>query len=170
MTHDPRTPDARFEDALAYLATFEDLERGGMTASRLGLERIGHLLEALGTPQRRYPSVLIAGTKGKGSTAAMIERALRAEGYRTGLYTQPHLHTIRERVRLNGTAISPGLFADAMESVRAAVDAVCDAEGPTTAYEAMTALALNCFADERVDVAVLEVGLGGRLDATNVVN
>jgi dihydrofolate synthase/folylpolyglutamate synthase len=152
---------------LRYLAGFVDLERGRMSAATLGLDRIRRLLAALGDPQLRYPSVLIAGTNGKGSTAAMVERALRAAGYRTGLYTQPHLHTLRERVRIDGAPTGPDAFAFTMADVRAALEG--DARHPTTAYEAMTALALQAFARERVEVAVLEVGLGGRLDATNAV-
>jgi dihydrofolate synthase / folylpolyglutamate synthase len=160
----------RYTQALAYLSEFADQERGGVPPSMLGLSRIRSLLEALGNPQSRFPSVLIAGTKGKGSTAAMVERALRAEGYRTGFYSQPHLHTIRERVRLDGQPIVPDDFANAMEAVRHAVEQTCEASGPTTAYEVMTSLALDAFATARVDVAVLEVGLGGRLDATNAVD
>jgi dihydrofolate synthase / folylpolyglutamate synthase len=173
MQPDGNRPDpadgARFAQALAYLSGFADQERGGVPASALGLNRIRALLTALDDPQARYPSVLIAGTKGKGSTAAMVERALRAEGYRTGFYSQPHLHTIRERVRIDGELIGCAEFSLAMDAVRSAVDQACDASGPTTAYEVMTALALEAFATAGVDIAVLEVGLGGRLDATNVV-
>ncbi len=159
---------AAYARALAYLAQFVDLERRGMSAAPLGLDRIRELLSRLGDPQRRYPSILIAGTKGKGSTAAMLERALRAAGYRTGMYTQPHLHTIRERVQLGGAPITPADFASALDGVRAAIRAD-QTEVATTAYEVTTALALHAFAVAAVDVAVVEVGLGGRLDATNVV-
>jgi dihydrofolate synthase/folylpolyglutamate synthase len=159
-----------YEAALHYLAGFVDLERGGFTAATMHLDRIRSLLSALGDPERRYPSVLIAGTKGKGSTAAMVERALRAAGHRTGLYTQPHLHTIRERVRIEGEPISPEDFATEMAAVRTATESVCDADQPTTAYDVMTAFALDYFARSGVDIAVVEVGLGGRLDATNVLD
>jgi dihydrofolate synthase / folylpolyglutamate synthase len=161
---------SNYERALGYLAGFVDFERGGAPTRPMGLDRIRLLLGALDQPQTRYSSILIAGTKGKGSTAAMVERALRAAGHRTGLYTQPHLHTIRERVRIDGEPVSPPDFAAAMEAVRTAVDRVCDASSPTTAYEVMTALVLDYFAQRRVDVAVVEVGLGGRLDATNVID
>ena len=164
------TGEGAFHQALHYLAGFVDLELGGAPSGTMTLDRIRELLAALGDPQKRYPSVLIAGTKGKGSTAAMVERALRAAGHRTGLYTQPHLHTIRERVRIAGETISPAEFGEEMESVREAVAAVCDASAPTTAYEMMTALAFDYFAERRVDIAVVEVGLGGRLDATNVID
>ncbi|MEA2642756.1 MAG: dihydrofolate synthase / folylpolyglutamate synthase [Chloroflexota bacterium] len=148
-----------------YLASLPDIERGA-SSIEMGLHRIRALLDALGRPDKCYPSILIAGTKGKGSTAAMTERSLRAAGYRTGLYTQPHLHTIRERVRVDGAMLTPDEFAAAMARVRGAVERV---PGPTTAYDVMTALALDWFASQGVDVAVLEVGLGGRLDATNAV-
>lgn len=159
-----------YEEALSYLAGFVDLERGGMQAGALGLERTRELLAALGDPQERYPSVLIAGTNGKGSTAAMVERGLRAAGYRTGLYTQPHLHTIRERVRVDGEPIRPDAFGEAMALVAEAVEPLSQGCGPASAYEVMTALALDHFARAGLEVAVIEVGLGGRLDATNVVN
>ena len=158
-----------FERALRFLAGFVDLERSGMDRGALGLDRIRALLAALGSPDTQYRSFLIAGTKGKGSTAAMIERALRHAGYQTGLYTQPHLHTIRERIRVDGDLISPEAFGEAMDAVRHAVEVVCAACGPTTAYEVVTALALDHFARAGVNAAVLEVGLGGRLAATNAV-
>ena len=161
---------SEYEDALAFLGGFVDLERGGGVVATLNLDRIRQILRALGDPQSRYPSVLIAGTKGKGSTAAMVERSLRAAGYRTGLYTQPHLHTIRERVRVDGQPISPQDFAREMTDLQTALDRVCDAGAPTTAYEVMTALAFDYFARRPVDFAVVEVGLGGRLDATNVLD
>jgi dihydrofolate synthase/folylpolyglutamate synthase len=162
--------DGRFARALAYLDGFVDLERGGFALAPMGLDRIRALLDALGNPQRQYPSVLIAGTKGKGSTAAMVERALRAGGARTGLYTQPHLHTIRERVRVGGELISEDAFGLRMDVVRAVVEGLDGSNSGVTAYEVMTALALHHFAESHVDVAVLEVGLGGRLDATNAVD
>src|SRR4051794_23051329 len=117
---------------MSYLREFTDLERTGLTAAPMGLERTRALLAALGDPQTAYPSILIAGTKGKGSTAAMTERALRAAGHRTGMYTQPHLHTIRERIRIDGEPLSPDDFGHAMDEARRAVDVVCAACGPTT--------------------------------------
>lgn len=164
-------PSHSFEAALRFLAGQPDLERGDVPAEGLTLDRIRALLQALGRPDARYPSVLIAGTKGKGSTAAMIERALRAAGHRTGLYTQPHLHSIRERIRLDGLEIEEGDFADGMEAVRAAAEhRPASPETGCTAYEILTALALERFATHRAEVVALEVGLGGRLDATNAVD
>jgi dihydrofolate synthase/folylpolyglutamate synthase len=160
----------QYPAALEYLSNFVDLERRGMTAAPLGLARIRELLQVLGNPEHRYLSILIAGTKGKGSTAAMLERALRAAGHRTGLYTQPHLHTIRERIRVNGELIAPEEFATALSAVRRAVVDGAGGITATTAYEVTTAMALQHFAAAEVKVAVLEVGLGGRLDATNAVS
>ncbi len=157
-------------DAARFFDGVPDLERGDPPVGGLTLDRTREILLALRNPQRRYPSVLIAGTNGKGSTAAMIERALRAAGLRTGLYTQPHLHELRERVRINGQPIDPDGFAEGLRRVREALAGVSAADRPTTAYEIMTVLALERFARAPVDVAVLEVGLGGRLDSTNVVD
>lgn len=163
-----------YREARRYLARFVDLELGGMAAEAMGLDRIRALLAALGDPQTCYPSVLVAGTKGKGSTAAMVERALRAAGYRTGLYTQPHLHTIRERVSIDGELIPPDAFAEALNRVRVALPLAAgraeEVLASMTAYEVMTALAFDYFARRAADIAIVEVGLGGRLDATNVLD
>ena len=133
---------------------------------KLGLEQIRALLEALDHPDRAYPSLVIAGTNGKGSVTAMIERGLRAAGYRTGRYTSPHLVDIEERVAIDGVSISPALFDRAAGRVQVVAAALAQ---PPTFFEAATAIALDAFRDARVDAAVLEVGLGGRLDATNAV-
>lgn len=130
------------------------------------------LLEALGNPQNRFPGVLIAGTNGKGSTAATLASILQASGLRTGLYTSPHLVRINERVRINREAIPDGDFAllhDVVE--RTAERLVTDGELPwhPSFFEMLTAMAFEYFARQKVEIAVLEVGMGGRLDATNVV-
>ena len=135
--------------------------------AKLGLERISRVLDAFGRPQDRVPIVHVAGTNGKGSTCAMIESGLRAAGRRTGLFTSPHLAEPTERIRIEGVPVSAERFTEAFEQVHAAVERVLDMH--TTYFETVTAMALLVFAEERVDVAVLEVGLGGRLDATNVV-
>ena len=127
----------------------------------LGLDRIRAVLEALGRPQDRLRFVHVAGTNGKGSTCAMIESALRASGLRTGLFTSPHLAEPTERIRIDGAPISADRFADAFNRLLGL---------HTTYFETVTAMALLVFAEERVDMVVLEVGLGGRLDATNVVS
>jgi len=130
------------------------------------------LLEAMDHPERRFPSVLIAGTNGKGSTAATLASILRASGLKTGLYTSPHLVRINERIQLNGEAISDESFAALQESVEGIADRLVkrgDLPWHPSFFEMMTAIAFEHFAQERVEMAVLEVGMGGRLDATNVV-
>jgi dihydrofolate synthase/folylpolyglutamate synthase len=133
---------------------------------KLGLDQIRALIRALDYPDLAFPSVIVAGTNGKGSVTAMIERGLRDAGYRTGRYTSPHLTHIEERVAVNGVPITPAAFDHLAERVRAAAGAL---PHPPSFFEATTALALEAFRDAAVDVAVLEVGLGGRLDATNAV-
>lgn len=161
-----------YQQALAYLYSLSDFERGGPYTRNPeeNLPREALLLEKLGNPQQDYTSTLIAGTKGKGSTAAMIERVLRQAELRTGLYTQPDLHTFRERIRVNGRLISEDEVAELLPEVRAAVQSIEEQGkyGPYITYEVATALALLYFSRQHVDHAVLEVGLGGRLDATNV--
>lgn len=129
-----------------------------------GLERTRSLLEALGEPHLGYPSIHIGGTNGKGSVAAMCAAVLRQAGLRTGLYTSPHLCDFRERVQVDGRPVAQ----DAMREVAAGLRPAVDRIGPTF-FEATTALAFGVFADREVDLAVVEVGLGGRLDATNVI-
>jgi len=130
---------------------------------RLGLERVRGALAFLGDPQAKVPAVLIAGTNGKGSTAALLASMLSAAGYRTGLYTSPHLERVEERVRIDGVAVGGDELAAALIKVRA----VPSATGALSYFEALTVAALEIFARRKVDIALLEVGLGGRLDATN---
>ena len=140
---------------------------------KFGLANITILAEALGQPQRSSPCAHIAGTNGKGSTAAMLESILRAAGLRTGLYTSPHLERINERIRINGENISDQKFAAAWSRVHASVESLM-ASGKLTAhptfFECVTAIAFLAFAEHQVDFAIYEVGLGGRLDATNIVD
>lgn len=155
-----------YTEALDYLYGLVDYERRPPgDPERYDLARVRRLTRALGHPERSYRIVHVAGTKGKGSTCAMLESVLRANGLKTGLYTQPHLHTFRERIQVAGEMISEARFVSALSAFLPLVDEI---EGLTT-YELATALALRHFADQEVEVAVLEVGLGGRLDATNVV-
>lgn len=140
--------------------------------AELGLERMKHLLAALGNPHRNLNFVHVAGTNGKGSTCAMIESAARAAGLRTGLFTSPHLIEPTERIRLDGRPVSPQLFASAFDRVhKAAEDLIRSGliEQHPTYFETVTAMAFLLFEQLRVDLAVVEVGLGGRLDATNVI-
>lgn len=134
-------------------------------ASTYNLERMRELCRRLGHPENDYPTLHIAGSKGKGSTAAMVAAILQAAGYRTGLYTSPHLHSFRERIRINGELIPQERVVALWEQMRPEVEALPQ----TTAFEIITALAFLDFSQQRVDRAVIEVGLGGRLDATNVI-
>ena len=132
---------------------------------RLGLETTHRLLGALGEPQKDLRVVLVAGTNGKGSTAALLASMATTAGYRTGLYTSPHLESVEERWRIDGRAVSTDQLASTVTAVVAAAE---DRLGYLPTYfEALTAAACLWFAKESVDLAVLEVGLGGRLDATN---
>jgi len=162
-----------YPQALAYLNSLIDYEKGmprSYSPLAFNLARAAQLLAGLGDPHERYPIVLIAGTKGKGSTAAFVESILRAAGRRTGLYISPHLHTWRERVQVDRRLIEQAAVAEWVTRLRPLAEALRGTEqGPPTYYEVSTALALGYFAEQAVDVAVLEVGLGGRLDATNVV-
>lgn len=152
-----------FDESLSYL-----LGLGHETAAiKLGLDNVRRLLARLGGPHRAYPSVQIAGTNGKGSTAAMLASVCRAAGLRAGLYTSPHLVSVTERVRVSGREISREEFARLATRVRRASEEVLAESGALpTFFEQVTAVALEAFREARVELAVLETGLGGRLDAT----
>lgn len=154
--------EARIREAVRYLAGL------GEARSRFGLERISALAEQLGHPEREWACVHVGGTNGKGSTAALVASVLQAAGYRTGLYTSPHLVSLCERVRVNGREIAAGALAERLEEVRSLAESFDEDDRPTF-FEVVTAAAFRHFALERVEVAVLEVGLGGRFDATNIV-
>jgi len=154
-----------YPEALAYL---KGREKYGI---KFGLENIGRLIEALGRPERRYPSILVAGTNGKGSTVALVDSILRASGYRTGRYTSPHLRFLEERIHVDGRPISAEELASAVSRVAEAAERLWSHDPDTSAptfFEAVTAAAFLVFAERQVDVAVLEVGMGGRYDATNI--
>ena len=151
------------------------LEKFGI---KLGLDNIRTLLAALGNPETAWPSIHIGGTNGKGSVAAMVERGLRASGLRTGRYTSPHLDVIEERVAIDGVAVDAATFATVTADVFDVVDSLSrpgdGGAGPAlsvtpTFFEVSTAIAFEIFRRQHVDVAVVEVGLGGRFDATNVL-
>ncbi len=154
-----------YQDALDYIYGPALQRHHGYSAAQRDLSRMGRLLERLGNPHHRFRCVHIAGTKGKGSTAAIAESVLRHAGHRTGLFTSPHLHTFRERIRLNGRLIPIHHLVELLEQCKPALET----EPERTTFETITALAFVYFAENHVDWAVLEVGLGGRLDATNVV-
>ena len=130
------------------------------------LDRMNQLMELLNFPHHKFPSVHVAGTKGKGSTASLIASTLQASGYKVGLYTSPHLEDFRERIIINGEMISEHSVIELADQMRPLTEKVPE----TTTFELTTAMAFLYFAQKEVDIAVLEVGLGGRLDATNVVD
>lgn len=146
------------------------LEKFGIN---LGLERITYLLEKLDNPHRKFKSLHIAGTNGKGSTAAMTASILKEAGHKIGLYTSPHLFDYRERIKINGRNISSREFAEGLKIIKTIAKKPIRLGGSgfraPTVFEALTAVAFWYFAKEKVDYAVVEVGLGGRLDATNVL-
>jgi dihydrofolate synthase/folylpolyglutamate synthase len=161
-------PQAAFQEALDYLYSFIDysVQRSyRYSPEEFDLGRVRQLLAALGDPQEQYPSVHVAGTKGKGSVTALISSCLRLGGYRTGDYTSPHLLHFTERIRVDGQPIPEARVVELVERMKPAVAGI----PKLTTYELTTAMAFLYFALEQVDWAVVEVGLGGRLDATNVL-
>lgn len=161
-----------YSEAVRYLESLVDFERLGFRrhfADTVSLESIRALLELLDNPQHGLACVHIAGTKGKGSTAAILESVLAAAGLRVGLFSSPHLVSFRERIRIDGEMVSEDEIAWAVEQVQPAIEHL-RAEGqlnPSTFFEAYTAMAYLLFRRRQVDVAIMEAGLGGRLDATN---
>jgi dihydrofolate synthase/folylpolyglutamate synthase len=165
-----RPPLTRLEAAEAYLEGLINLERApSYAAARLSLAPIRALLERIGNPERALRVLHIAGSKGKGSTALLSEALLREAGLRVGTFTSPHLQRWTERFRIDGREVPGERLADAVERLRPAVDALREGPEPPSFFDATTAAALLLFAEERLDVAILEVGLGGRLDSTNAV-
>jgi dihydrofolate synthase/folylpolyglutamate synthase len=162
-----------YQQAEDYISGYTDYEKVGMPhdPALYDLRRVEELLARLGNPHLKAKTVHIAGTKGKGSTAAMMASVLEASGYATGLYTSPHLHTWRERMRVNGVLITEEEFADLVERVRPEVEAVNTKAtyGQLTTFELLTALAFTYFKLKDVDFQVLEVGMGGKYDATNII-
>jgi dihydrofolate synthase/folylpolyglutamate synthase len=156
-----------FQSAQSYLLGLINENASRRMPNRL--DRIHAFLEALGDPQDRYPSIHVAGTSGKGSTATMIAADLEASGRRTGLHTKPHLTSVTERARVNGIAIPDDDFGDLLGEMQSAVERVSYEHGRPTYYETLLALAFLWFARCEVDVAVIEAGVGGRLDGTNVL-
>ena len=165
--HDDNPTTLSYEESLAWI--FRDVRFTGRGRKydnpERSLARMREVLEHLGNPQQRFQSLHITGTKGKGSTSAYGESILRHLGHRTGLFTSPHLHSFRERIRVNGELISRDDLACLISRVRPAMDAVED----LSVFDRITALAFQYFADAGVEFAVIEVGLGGRLDSTNVL-
>jgi dihydrofolate synthase / folylpolyglutamate synthase len=168
---EPRKPAGinRYSKALRFLNTLSDYERLRIVrynVETFNLDRMRLLLKKLGNPQDKFRSVHIAGTKGKGSTSAMVAGMLQACGYKVGLYTSPHLVDLRERIQINGEIISQvefGRLAALIEPI------VAHSRPAPTYFDVLTAIAFKYFAERKVDIAVVETGLGGRLDSTNVI-
>jgi len=162
-----------YQQALDYIDSYTDYEKIPMPhdPAFYDLRRVELLLSRLGSPHLGAKTVHIAGTKGKGSTAVMVASALTKAGYTTGLYTSPHLTTIRERFRVDGEMITEGELISVVERLKPEVEAINeeDAYGELTTFELLTALAFAFFALKGVDFQVLEVGLGGKYDATNII-
>ena len=157
-----------YNQALDYLYSFVDYSLkhiSELAKAEFNLDRMYALMQELGNPQKKYPIIHVAGTKGKGSVAALSASALKAAGYRTGLYTSPHLWDYVERIQIDGAPISHEQLIELVEEVKPAVARI----PKLTTFEITTAIGLLAFAKNDVNAAVIEVGLGGRLDATNIV-
>jgi len=160
--------EVQYNQALDYLYSFVDYSLkhiSELAKAEFNLDRVFTLMEGLGNPQEKYPIIHVAGTKGKGSVSALCASALQAAGYKTGLYTSPHLWDYVERIQINGEPISHEHLIELVEEVKPAVAKI----PKLTTFEITTALGQLAFAKNDVNAAVIEVGLGGRLDATNIV-
>src|SRR6266545_1830102 len=160
--------ETAYNQALDYLYSFVDYSlkhSSELAKAEFNLDRMFALMEELGNPQAKYPIIHVAGTKGKGSVSALCASALQAAGYQTGLYTSPHLLDYVERIQINGEPISHEQMIELVEEIKPAVARI----PKLTTFEITTALGFLAFATQGVNAAVIEVGLGGRLDATNIV-
>ncbi|HXK59243.1 MAG TPA: folylpolyglutamate synthase/dihydrofolate synthase family protein [Acidobacteriota bacterium] len=155
---------------MEYRESLEYLDRLGneVLGMKFGLETVRTMLRELGNPQEKVPSVLVAGTNGKGSVASYLSNILIAGGFKTGLYLSPHVVAVEERIQANGRQIGPSEFAECLSGVARVAESL-RGEGRPTYFEVLTATAFLYFARSALDVAVMEVGMGGRLDSTNVV-
>jgi dihydrofolate synthase/folylpolyglutamate synthase len=163
---------ATYESALEYLFSatdYEKMQHIRYNADTFSLDRMRRLVSTMGSPETKFPSIHVAGTKGKGSTAAMIHALAGAAGLKVGLYTSPHLVDIRERIRVGRDDISQEDLRRLIEGARSLIERLRNEGDPATFFEIFTALAFQHFAAQKVDLGVIEVGLGGRLDATNVI-
>lgn len=162
-------PKIDYENALDYLYGFVDYsltKQLRYSPEKFNLQRMRDLMDRMGSPHQKYPVVHVAGTKGKGSTSVMIASVLQKAGYKVGLYTSPHLHDFCERIQVDQVPISHQELVNQVKSIQPAVASVSE----ITTFEITTAIGFQYFADAKVDIAIVEVGLGGRLDATNVVS
>lgn len=152
-----------YKESVRYLESFWKF------GIKLGLSRITHLLHLLGNPQKRFKSIHVAGTNGKGSVCVMTASVLEEAGYKTGLYTSPHLLEYTERIKVNGRDISHAKFSRLIAKIKKIIDEKYSLKELPTEFELLTAAAFLFFAEEKADIAVIETGLGGRLDSTNVL-
>ncbi len=159
-----------YPDSLEYLETLTNLEKEKSFEypEAMSLDRMRRLVKSLGNPQKAYPSIIIAGSKGKGSVAAILSSILRMENLKVGLYTSPHLSDVRERIRVNGLEISETRFAEYLTPLSKMLDEYSWRKDMPTYFEVLTALAFVHFKEMKVQVAILEVGLGGLYDSTNI--
>ncbi|MBN9383666.1 MAG: bifunctional folylpolyglutamate synthase/dihydrofolate synthase [Chitinophagaceae bacterium] len=154
-----------YPQTLAYIfSKLPMFSRIGSAAYRKDLVNTIRLIEFLGRPERRFPSVHVAGTNGKGSTSHMLAAIFQSAGYRTGLYTSPHLKDFRERIKVNGQMIRENFVVDFVQRIRPLSESI-----DPSFFEVTVAMAFDYFAVEKVDIAIIEVGLGGRLDSTNII-
>ncbi|GAF88002.1 unnamed protein product, partial [marine sediment metagenome] len=165
-----KKPIRTYDAALKFLfaqTDYEQMLRVRYNRDTFSLDRMRGLLKKLGNPHEKIRAVHIAGTKGKGSTATMLAEMLRACGHKVGLYTSPHINDVRERITINGDMISRAALAKLISKAERYILSMAD-DKPTF-FEIFTALAFTYFAEQKVDIAVVEAGLGGRLDSTNVL-
>ena len=175
MTDSTPKTSRDLDEALAYLASFTDYEqkaRERLRRESLDLGRMRGLVALFDHPERRFPVVHVAGSKGKGSTCFMVDRLARGHGLRTGRFLSPHLERVTERIAIDGTDVAPSRFAALTDRLREVVDDLIatKSEFVPSFFESIAIMGFLAFADAAVDLAVIEVGLGGRLDATNVVD
>ena len=166
-----KKPFRSYKEAIGYLFAQTDYEKQQhlrYNVSTFSLKRMEKLLSLLGNPHRKIHTAHIAGTKGKGSTATMLAKMLEANGYKVGLYTSPHLVHLHERIAVNSQMISEKEMYHLLNRVHGPLEKMAK-DNPPTFFEIMTALAFLHFADTKVDIGVIETGLGGRLDSTNVI-
>ena len=164
------TNSTEFSQALASFTNYERLQTFRYDQENFDLRRMESLAAALGNPHSAYPAVHIGGTKGKGCTCLMLESMLGAENLRVGTYTSPHIEYLRERIRISGKSISEASFMQTVNSVLPLIEPADGENASPTFFELLTAMAMLCFARSGVDIAIFEVGLGGRLDATNILS
>ncbi|MHC4758329.1 MAG: bifunctional folylpolyglutamate synthase/dihydrofolate synthase, partial [Planctomycetota bacterium] len=160
-----------YKQAISYLMEKTDYEKEARlryNVTTFNLNRMKQLLTLVGNPHKKITTVHIAGTKGKGSTATMIARMLEANGYKVGLYTSPHVVSMHERITINSAMVSEDDLMGLINRVYAPVEKLSKTNSPTF-FEIFTAIAFMYFIDNEVDIAIVETGLGGRLDSTNVI-